>query len=160
MSKSESESERQCCPFTRKCSEGKWMRENKNPLPPPQKITATEKLLYISVCSHGFNLLTCSNYSYSRLIYVWQLYIKKMFPLTEQRSCLQAGRGEYDMLRCNVNQPFGQTFHENISVTGCAYWFFLICSRPLVFCLPLMKSRNVNLIGDFVQVVFQGFFLY
>lgn len=97
------------------------MRENKNPLPPPQKITATEKLLYISVCSRGFNLLTCSDYYYSRLICVWQLYVKKMFPLAEQHSCLQAGQGGFDMFRYNVNQSFGQTFHENISDTGCAY---------------------------------------
>lgn len=159
MSKSASESEWQCRPFTRKYSDGEWVRENKDPLHPPQKIIATEKLLYVSVCSHSFNLLTCSNYSYSTLIYVWQLYIKKKFSLTEQCSCLQAGRGEYHMFRWNVNQSFGQFFHENISATGYAQWFFLICSGPSVFCLPL-KSRKVDLIRDFFQFVSQGFFWY
>lgn len=139
MGESESESERQCCPFTRKCSKGEW--ENKNLLPPPQKITATEKLFYISVCSRGFNLLTCSNDSFSKLIYVWQLHISKMFPLTGQHSCLQAGREEYDMFRRNVNQSFGQTFRENVSATPCAHWFSLIAVGPR-FLSPLEEGQK------------------
>lgn len=158
MSKSEFESERQRCPFTRKCFNGEWVRENKNLLSPPQKITATEKLLYISVYSHGFNLQTCSNYSYSRLIYVWQFYIKKMLPLPEQHPCLQAGRGEYYVFRCKVHWWFGQTFIENFFDKGCTYWYFLICSSHLIFCFLLMKMRNVALIRGFFHFVSQGFF--
>lgn len=119
----------------------RWsVRENKSPLPPPQKITATEELLYMSVCSHGFNLLTYSNYSYSRLIYVWQLYVKRS-SLQQNNTCLQAALGN---MMCS-DAVWGSYLAKKISLTlPVQADFSLFAVGPWFFVSPWWRAAMLT----------------